>query len=315
MRYPPSHNVASSGIAVSLELPCDASGATSQRTISRASRLQQAARVITKGSYFMIRPSARLPLLVTLFSILVMLLHGPIHQLPHYHDFADSRSLPGLPNAADVLSNAGFLIVGCWGMLRLWPVRHHPALASGWSGYRLFLIALMLTAIGSGYYHLAPDNARLLWDRLPIALACAALLGGVHNETAIDGEKRLNMVLLGVAAVLTVAWWYRGGENGDLRPYLLLQSLPVVLIPLWQWIRQAPAADRYAFGGAILLYAVAKIAELNDHQLLSALGSISGHTIKHLLATAAAAVIIARLVRRTRNSEGAGFRPSSSDCV
>jgi hypothetical protein len=264
----------------------------------------------------MIRPSARLPLLITLFSILVMLLHGPIQQLPHYHDFADSRSLPGLPNAADVLSNVGFLIVGFWGMLMLWPVRHHPKLTSGWSGYRLFLIALMLTAVGSGYYHLAPNNARLLWDRLPIALACAALLGGVHNETAIEGEKHFSMMLLAVAAALTVGWWSRGGENGDLRPYLLLQALPVVLIPLWQWIRQAPAADRYAFGGAILLYAVAKIAELNDHQFFAALGWISGHTIKHLLATAAAAVIVVHLVRRTRDSAPvARTRPSPSEFV
>jgi hypothetical protein len=252
----------------------------------------------------MIRPSARLPLLITLLSLLFMLLHGPIHQLPHYHDFADRRSLPGLPNAADVLSNAGFLIVGFWGMLMLWPIRHHPKLAAGWSGYRLFLIALMLTAVGSGYYHLAPDNAHLLWDRLPIALACAALLGGVHNETTIEGEQHFSMVLLGAIAVFTVAWWYRGGENGDLRPYLLLQGLPVVLIPLWQWIRRAPSADRYAFGGAILLYAAAKLAELNDHRFFIVFGWISGHTVKHLLATLAAAVIVARLVQRCNHSQG-----------
>lgn len=248
------------------------------------------------------RSNTRLPLLIFLLSILLMLLHGPIHQLPHYHDFADRRTFAGVPNAADVLSNAGFLVVGLWGWLSLWPARRHPALARGWSGYQLFLLALILTAAGSGYYHLAPDNDRLLWDRLPIAMACVALLGAVHNETAAEGIVRFNMGLLTVIAVFSVAWWYWTGEDGDLRPYLLLQGLPVVLIPVWQWAKPAPSADRLAFGVAFLLYAAAKIAELNDHQILAACGWISGHTVKHLLATVAAAVIVARLVWRTRRA-------------
>jgi len=249
--------------------------------------------------------------MILLLSMLLMLLHGPIHQLPHYHDFADRRALAGLPNAADVLSNAGFLIVGLWGWLALWPARRHPALARGWSGYQLFLLALILTAAGSGYYHLAPDNDRLLWDRLPIAIACVALLGAVHNETAAEGTVRFNMGLLTVIAAFSVAWWYWTGEDGDLRPYLLLQGLPVVLIPVWQWAKPAPSADRLAFGGAILLYAAAKITELNDHQILAACGWISGHTVKHLLATVAAAVIVARLVWRTRCATGNGHRLAS----
>jgi hypothetical protein len=71
-----------------------------------------------------------------------------------------------------------------------------------------------------------------------------------------------------------------------------------VLIPLWLWIHGAPRRDRLAFGVALMLYVLAKWAELNDHALLDALGGISGHTIKHLLATAAAAVIVAGLVAR-----------------
>ena len=76
---------------------------------------------------------------------------------------------------------------------------------------------------------------------------------------------------------------------GDLRPYLLLQGLPILLIPLWQWIYKAPSADRLAFGGALMLYIIAKVAEVNDHQIAALLGAATGHTLKHLLATAAAA--------------------------
>jgi hypothetical protein len=241
-----------------------------------------------------------LPLLLTLAITLAMLIHGPIAQLPHYHDFADSRSWHGLPNVADVLSNVGFALVGAWGLVRLWPLRRRPELAASWPGYALFLAALALTAFGSSYYHLAPDDARLVWDRLPIALACAGLLAAVRAETRTGTHVLAWTLCLSAAAVASVGWWHFSGLHGqgDLRPYLLLQGLPLLLIPLWQAIHGAPRQDRIAFGAALTLYALAKVAELYDHQILAVLGSLSGHTLKHLLATAAALVLTLRLVRR-----------------
>jgi hypothetical protein len=236
-----------------------------------------------------------LPLAVTVSAGALLLAHGPIPQLAHYQEFADQSALPGVPHAADVLSNIGFAAVAAWGMLRLWPM-----CSAGRYGYRLFLAGLLLTAFGSGFYHLAPDDARLVWDRLPIALACAGLLAGVRAECLSKPDARTDAWLLGMFAVLSVAWWYFTGQQGagDLRPYLLLQCLPLILIPLWQWIYRAPRRDRIAFGCALVLYVAAKFAELADHQLLAALGVVSGHTIKHLLASAAAAVIVARLIAR-----------------
>jgi hypothetical protein len=231
-----------------------------------------------------------------------MLWHGPIPQPAHYHEFADSRVLLGLPNAADVLSNIGFVLVGLWGFWALRDQHRHPLLALSWPGYRLFLAALVLTALGSGFYHLAPDNGRLLWDRLPIALACVGLLAAVHAETHESSQPRWMLAALALVAALSVLWWsiteHLGA--GDLRPYLLLQGAPLVLIPLWQAMHGSPRADRIAFGIAILLYALAKVAELNDHAVFEALGFASGHTIKHVLAIAASVVLTANLVRRVR---------------
>jgi hypothetical protein len=241
-----------------------------------------------------------LPLLITVIAIIGMLLHGPIAQLPHYHEFADQRTLFGVMHAADVLSNLGFLLIGTWGLVCLRTVRHHDPSLRGW---RLFLLALVLTALGSSWYHLAPDNARLIWDRLPIALACAGLLAAMRAETR--GGGRHDVLLLSMAAVASVLWWHateRMGQ-GDLRPYLLLQVLPLVLIPLWQWIYRAPGADRLLFGAAILLYVAAKAAELHDAQILAMNGFISGHTIKHLLATLAAALLVWHVVRQTSNNQ------------
>ena len=77
-----------------------------------------------------------------------------------------------------------------------------------------------------------------------------------------------------------------------------VQGLPIILVPLWQAIHRAPAADRRSFALALLLYVAAKAAELHDHELFDILGWISGHTLKHLLATGAAAVLVNRLVQR-----------------
>jgi hypothetical protein len=203
--------------------------------------------------------------------ILAMAAYGPIAQPDNYHDFADQRSLFGIAHAGDVLSNIGFLLVAAYGALRL-RGRFDAAQA-------MFFAALALTAAGSTWYHMAPDNARLVWDRLPIALACAALLAGALPKL------RLALPLLAAFAALSVWWW---SATGDLRPYLLIQLSPLVLIPLLQWEATAPMAQRRAFGLAIALYVLAKLCEVGDQALFEALGFISGHTIKHILATLAA---------------------------
>jgi hypothetical protein len=69
--------------------------------------------------------------------------------------------------------------------------------------------------------------------------------------------------------------------RGDLRPYLLLQILPILLVPLWQAIHGS---------------------DLNDHELLATFTFISGHAVKHLLATLAAGLIVGRLVQRIANA-------------
>ncbi|WP_432721000.1 hypothetical protein R0381_002771 [Jeongeupia wiesaeckerbachi] len=236
------------------------------------------------------------PILATLVLVLAGLVHGPIAQLPNYHAFADQARHFGIPHFADVVSNFGFLLVGLWGFVRIAPYREEVALAHGWPGYRLFLSGLLLTSIGSTFYHLAPDDARLVWDRLPIALVCAGLLAGVWGDTHQRDGRVLTLVLAGLA-VASVAWWWFTGLTGigDLRPYLLLQALPIVLVPIWQW--GGNRRDRVYFGLALLLYGVAKLAELNDHLIGSVL-CLTGHTLKHLLATLAAASIVAGLELR-----------------
>jgi hypothetical protein len=252
----------------------------------------------------------RLPMIVTLLLFAAMLLHGPVAQLPHYHEFADARTLFGLPNAMDVMSNLGFGLVGVWGLVKLWPHRAGPQLTAGWPGYLLFLVALVLTAIGSAYYHSAPDNARLVWDRIPIVLACAGLMAAVIGETGQASRVPAWTLALAAAGILSVVWWRMTdlAGQGDLRFYLLLQVLSLILIPLWQWLQPAPRDTRLAFGAAVLLYVCAKAAELGDHAFFAASGWLSGHTLKHVLATLAAWVLVRHLIRRMFCKSGSNLR-------
>jgi hypothetical protein len=240
------------------------------------------------------------PTIITVGIIVILAVHGRIAQPVHYNEFANRSAAFGIHHAADVFSNAGFALVAIWGWLTLRPTRASDQLRAGWPGYRLFLIGLFLTAFGSGFYHLAPDNARLMWDRLPIALACAGLLVGVRGDTRPGSKSEIEAIVLGFCAVASVGWWVYTDRSGadDLRPYLLLQGLPLVLIPLWQAIHRAPRADRIAFAAAMVLYVLAKLAEVLDHEIANALGFVSGHTLKHLIATTATAAVVWGLTQR-----------------
>jgi hypothetical protein len=216
-----------------------------------------------------------------------MLIYGPIAQPPHYHEFADQRAFLGVPNAADVLSNLAFAAAALWGWWSLRDRARTPGLV-------LLIAALLLTAAGSAYYHWAPDNARLFWDRVPIALAAAGLLACFYARTHATRQEAgitFALALFGVASVLFWSFTDRAGA-GDLRPYLLLQLSPIVLVPLWQAIARSPRRERLLFALAATLYVAAKLAELADRAIFEALGFMSGHTLKHLLAAVAGAVLL-----------------------
>jgi hypothetical protein len=231
-----------------------------------------------------------------------MLAYGPIPQLASYHDFADKRPWAGVANAGDVLSNAGFAIAGAWGLWISITRRAHASLARAWPAYALFSLSLFFTALGSGYYHLAPDNARLVWDRLPIAAASGALIAAVHADTHERSSRWMLPLALVAAGIASVLWWIFGEARGagDLRPYLLLQAAAVILVPAWLATYPAARGDRIAFAAAIALYILAKLAEAADKPIYAALGFMSGHSIKHWLAVAAGFAIVGRLACRTR---------------
>lgn len=232
-----------------------------------------------------------LPSLITLIVGIALLAHGAISQWANYHEFADQTLWHGIPHAMDVLSNLGFALAGALGLFCLQRRAANKTETSD-AAYAVFCFSLLATSLCSSYYHLAPDDARLFWDRLPIATACASLLIAVRAEVMPELSKmRISAELFAMTAMAIAAvWWWQA--TADLRPYLALQVLTLILIPLWQWSYPCTAKKRWIFIGAIALYVLAKATEMHDLALLEKLGWISGHSLKHLLAAGAGLLIV-----------------------
>ena len=56
---------------------------------------------------------------ISLAAVTILSLAPRLPLGPSYHVFADQRTLFGIPNALNVLSNIPFLLVGMWGVLWL----------------------------------------------------------------------------------------------------------------------------------------------------------------------------------------------------
>jgi len=225
-----------------------------------------------------------------------------IPQPQSYHDFADQRSLLGIANFGDVASNLLFAVSGAWGLIFMFGQRGAESFIDPrerWAYVFLFL-GLFLTAFGSSYYHLAPDNARLVWDRLPMTLAFMGLVSAMISErVGVRAGLYLLPVLLLIGAGSVVLWWYSEARgSGDLRLYAAVQMYAVLVLPLLLLL--PPRYTRsWDFAVVFGFYVSAKVFETADRRIFSMdQHTISGHTLKHLAAGAAGFWILGMLEKR-----------------
>jgi hypothetical protein len=249
-------------------------------------------------------PSSKAPLLLIVVAAvitIIALLLPPIPQTLAYHNFADHRAWLGIPNFGDVVSNVPFAIVGVWGLIILFSPNKARFVdpRERW----LFVVVfagLILTAGGSAYYHLAPNNARLVWDRIPIMIVFMALLAAVIAERVGVGAGLLRFPILQAAGIGSVLFW-RAGElrgHGDLRFYAAVQvyAILVLLLALMLPAKYTRGSD---FAVVVGFYVVAKILEEADRRVFALGHIVSGHTLKHLAAAAAGHWILRMLKHRT----------------
>lgn len=225
-----------------------------------------------------------------------MLLVDPIAQDPTYHDFAATGSWWGLPNFWNVISNLALLISGATGLLHLVTKGSLAKVVPE----AVFFFGLILTGVGSAYYHYAPDNQTLIWDRLPMTVAFMALFIAIVGH-CLD-RKVANIFLplaLGVGAASVIYWASSEIDGqGDLRFYLVVQFLPMLLVPiLLLWRPPTTLAVRWVWA-MLWLYVAAKACELLDFQIAEILPlELTGHVLKHLFAGASGCAFLQALKR------------------
>jgi Ceramidase len=236
----------------------------------------------------------------TLLAIAAAFLLPAMQQPVEYHDFADHRHAYGIDNFLDVISNLAFLIAGVMGLVLVIGGRVRFEFASERWPFVVFFLGVLLTALGSAYYHLAPDNETLFWDRLPMTIAFMALVSSqiVDRINVRAGLMLLlPMLLLGVASVI----YWRATERmgaGNVLPYGILQGYSVIVLLLLARLnpsRYTRGSDIYWVFGA---YVLSKFLETFDREVLALTHFVSGHTLKHVAAAAAAFVVCYMLVNR-----------------
>ena len=241
-------------------------------------------------------------LLITFIGIILVFFIPPIPQNACYHHFADSREIAGIPNFYNVLSNGLFLIAGSAGIVftvNLLLLKHRQAAL--WN-YFCFFTGIILTGIGSAYYHMYPSTETLVWDRLPMTITFMAFLSIIIAEfIGKNLGKKLLLHLLFVG-IVSVMYWYTTElkGHGDLRLYVLVQFLPLILIPLILILFNKKDHSGFFYWAILSIYIVAKIAETTDARLFSITQFISGHTLKHLIASLAPLVLLSKLWKENR---------------
>lgn len=236
-------------------------------------------------------------------SVLAVLAQPPLPQDPAYHAMADQRTLLGIPNGLDVLSSISFVIVGVLGLASTSKRRTGPLpFLDPWERwpYVALFVGTMLTGFGSAYYHLAPDNARLVWDRLPMTVGFMGLLTAMVTErVGLAVGRRLLWPLLAIGAGSVAYWrWSELRGAGDLRPYVLVQFGSLVGVVLLLVLYRARYSGTGYLVAGLAAYGAAKALELADRAIFALGEVVSGHTLKHLAAAGAAACVVAMLRAR-----------------
>jgi hypothetical protein len=242
-----------------------------------------------------------LAFLISLSSIALLLSLDPIAQDSRYHQFADTRHALSVPNGFNVLSNIPFLLAGLFGLWGLLVSKTIKVYAGLKPGFIVFFAGISLVSVGSSYYHLSPNNETLVWDRLPMTIAFMALFAITIGEFVSSRHFKSVLFSFLFAGFLSVIYWRttESGGAGDLRPYALVQFLPMLLIPVFLIAGGEKSKSTSGYWALMACYVFAKIFEYYDVQIFILLAEVSGHSLKHVIA--ATGVFLFALSYRRKN--------------
>ncbi|XP_030539261.1 uncharacterized protein LOC115747301 isoform X1 [Rhodamnia argentea] len=229
--------------------------------------------------------------------VVLMLVTPAIPQSEEYHDFADKREFFGIPNTLNVVSNFPFLVVGLVGLVLCYYGNYFKLSSQGelW-GWTFFFVGVVAVAFGSSYYHLKPNDARLVWDRLPMTVAFTSIVAIFIIERIDQHKGTVSIIPLLMAGILSILYWR---FFDDLRPYALVQFLPCIAIPIMAIILPPMYTHSSYWLWAAAFYLIAKVEEAEDKLIYRWTHHIvSGHTLKHLCAAMVPVFLTLMLAKR-----------------
>ena len=224
-------------------------------------------------------------LVLMVASLVGLLLLPPISQDQNYHDFADQRTILGIPHFWNVVSNLPFIAVGVAGLRQS---RRDATIT-------VLFLGILMTGFGSAYYHLDPNDHTLFWDRLPMSISFMAILAmavGERLDAKAGAALLWPLIAIGVFSLLLWRW------TGDLRLYGWVQFFPCIALPLLFLLFPPKYSGTSYWLVAAVLYALAKLFEFYDSAIYSVGSILSGHTLKHLAAAAACFAILRYFEKR-----------------
>ncbi|KAF6152802.1 hypothetical protein GIB67_004631 [Kingdonia uniflora] len=268
-------------------------------------------------------------LVAILCFVVLMIVTPAIPQSQEYHDFADHRKFLGIPNALNVISNFPFLVIGVIGLILSYHGNYFRLSLQGelW-GWTVFYIGVAAVAFGSAYYHLKPNDSRLVWDRLPMTVAFTSIVAIFIIERIDERKGTASIIPLVLAGVISIVYWRQvyyfcyfvvcnlsifgvlaqklilGRYFDDLRPYALVQFVPVVAIPLMAILMPPMYTHSTYWLWAAGFYLLAKVLEAEDKLIYKwTYHVVSGHTLKHLCAAMVPVFLTLMLAKRSIETE------------
>jgi len=162
------------------------------------------------------------------------------------------------------------------------------SLRGAWLG---FFASVALQSLAAVVHDVAPGDWTFVPSHLFDASALAFLMLAFLAER-VDAAYGGRRALAGALAVLAVAalWWASSqwlSGQGDLRAMVLLQALPLLLVPSGAVNLPGRFTSSTNWLWALSLYGLARMAEFAGAGPFGAGGWLSGHTLQHLLSAAA----------------------------
>lgn len=239
----------------------------------------------------------RLGYLILAGGALALVIAVFVHRMPQpvaYHFFADQRACLGIPNFFNVASNLAFALTGALALA--WMYAQRAALRArfidpreAWLWVALYVSTFFVT-FGSAYYHLAPDNPRLLWDRLPMALTAPAFVAIVCADRFGLRAAAWTGGVLAIASAASLVYWRSTMAPGpdNVWPYFVMLYGSLLCAVIVMLVFRSRYTHAHAAWASVLIYGIAMAFDDTLDETLYAYGqAVSGHSLKHMLAAIA----------------------------